>query len=66
MTKTDFIHLFIILCIGVFIMSVLYLFMSVQCINRWPTSMSPQFGIFSGCTIETREGRIPAQNYRVL
>lgn len=35
------------------------------CANRWP-DRNPSYGILQGCMIDTPDGRIPAENYRVM
>lgn len=36
------------------------------CRSKWPEVMKPEYSFITGCTIETKEGRMPSENYRVL
>lgn len=39
--------------------------LDVQCKERWK-DRNPEWSFFTGCMIDTKEGRIPTSNYRVL
>lgn len=38
---------------------------SSSCYAKWP-DRNPSWGVFTGCIIDTQEGRIPEKNFRVL
>jgi hypothetical protein len=37
-----------------------------MCVRQWPEKFKPAFVLGAGCMIETKDGRIPAKNYRAL
>ena len=39
---------------------------SYSCKEQWPQKYKPEFGFFSGCTIEHNGERIPAANFRAF
>lgn len=43
-----------------------YFVNSYKCTSKWPNSFKAEYSLITGCTIETKDGRIPAENYRVL
>lgn len=50
--------------ITAFVMALVYPIELYACHARWPAHFKPQYGIWTDCTIQTKDGRIPAKNYR--
>lgn len=46
--------------------SILFIGSSHSCKEQWPQKYKPEFGFFSGCTIEHNGERIPSANFRAF